>query len=434
MVFNVADFTIDGEEYSPEELRAKLKLYIPIIQTPEFKPAKPKPKFKTASPTINTRAAMNDIFEMFNAPLSCDIVEKQVIEDETISAKVFKPLATFGKLGVFRDEPGVFRDEGKSEAGKLAVFRDEEAPKPRKMDVFRDEAAPKPRKMDVFRDEAASKPRKMQVFQDEPKKVQVFQDEAAPRKMEVFRDEPKKMQVSQDEEVPKSRKIQVFQNEPMKIDVFRDEVSIVKPERLEVFRDEPEKINVFQDEKTPAKMAVFRDENASKPLPEFDAKDSVDEVESPSKVDASLQSPREFIRAARSRKSNFRFEIFRDEEEEEEEEDSVDQPEGDSLNKRSQTKEALKELLGLDPTQKREDFQMLDAIDETPRKQVQQSPHREDIHSSYMHSSFMSNETDASLLDFKRALASSQDQEYNMGKGDRIFSSQVCFYLSSFAL
>jgi hypothetical protein len=101
-----------------------------------------------------------------------------------------------------------------------------------------------------------------------------------------------------------------------------------------------------------------------------------------------------------NRKSNFRFDIFPNEDAE------------DLL------KEALRELLELDPS------------GETPRKQVavEQSPHREDIHSSYIHSSFMSNEeTDSSLLDFKRALAS-QDQEYNVmatAKGDRIFSSQV---------
>jgi hypothetical protein len=416
MVFNIADFTIDGEECCAEELRAKQ--YIEKQAAKQAKIDAPKPKFKTASPTINTRAAMKDVFDMFNAPLSCDIVEKEVVEDETISAKVFKPLATFGKLGVFRDEvvddkPGkleVFCNEPE----KMNVFRDEAVDNPGKIPVFCDE----PEKMNVFRDEAAPKPGKMPVFCDEPEKMNVFRDEAAPKpgKMPVFRDEPEKMNVFRDEAVVNLGKMSVFCDEPEKMNVFRDEAA-PKPGKMPVFRDEPEKMDLFRGTPKPGKR------DTTKPPPAFEmSKDSTEEVEeSPSKVDASLQSPREFIRAARNRKSNFRFDIFPDEEEEDSEDAEdilISQPEGDSLDERSQTKEALRELLELDPS------------GETPRKQVvvEKSPHREDIHSSYIHSSFMSNEeTDSSLLDFKRALAS-QDQEYNVmatAKGDRIFSSQV---------
>jgi checkpoint serine/threonine-protein kinase len=51
------------------------------------------------SPTINTKAAMQDVFEMFNQPLA----EQQdwEYEDETISAKVYRPEQV--KIGVFKD-------------------------------------------------------------------------------------------------------------------------------------------------------------------------------------------------------------------------------------------------------------------------------------------------------------------------------------------
>jgi checkpoint serine/threonine-protein kinase len=52
-----------------------------------------------ASPTINTKAAMLDVFEMFSKPIHDSVWED---EDETISAKVYRP-ETF-KIGVFHDE------------------------------------------------------------------------------------------------------------------------------------------------------------------------------------------------------------------------------------------------------------------------------------------------------------------------------------------
>jgi hypothetical protein len=397
MVFNTSDFTIDGQECCAEELRAKQKRYVPLPKPksqPDF--TAPKPKFKTASPTINTRAAMNDVFDMFNAPLSCDVVEKQVAEDETISAKVFKPLATFGKLGVFQDEPGVLRDDAVAgQSRKLEVFRDEPAPR-QKMEVFRDD----PEKYDV------EQPRrqKIEVFQDEPEKVNV--KPAPRRKLEVFQDEPEK---AHDDPAPR-RKLEVFRDEPDKLNVFRDELA--PKSKMQVFRDEPVEVDVREE---PASaFEIFK----------------YDVEESPGKVDASMQSPRGFIRAARNRKSNFRFDVNLDEEEDDSVENgSSAQIEEESQNaddvnlSLSETKGALQELLGLDPTIRR----INPTNAQTPCKRAvgvvtEQTCHRDDVNSS-----FMSNDTDASLLDFKRALAS-QEPIYNplaTAKGERIFSGQV---------
>ncbi|KAI8848394.1 hypothetical protein BC829DRAFT_417716 [Chytridium lagenaria] len=63
------------------------------------------------SPTINTKAALADIFEMFNAPLQEESKAADshmgwfevVNEEETVSSKVFK-MQSVGKLGVFCDE------------------------------------------------------------------------------------------------------------------------------------------------------------------------------------------------------------------------------------------------------------------------------------------------------------------------------------------
>lgn len=59
-----------------------------------------------ASPTINTKAAMQDVFEMFSKPLSSSVWED---EDETISAKVYHPESF--KIGVFHD----IDDDGETE-------------------------------------------------------------------------------------------------------------------------------------------------------------------------------------------------------------------------------------------------------------------------------------------------------------------------------
>ncbi|KAJ3322559.1 protein kinase [Boothiomyces sp. JEL0866] len=68
-----------------------------------------KPKFKPASPTINTKDAMRDIMDIFNAPIQGDTEVDQVIyynpqDDETISSKVYKRNTEELKLGVFKDE------------------------------------------------------------------------------------------------------------------------------------------------------------------------------------------------------------------------------------------------------------------------------------------------------------------------------------------
>ncbi|KAJ3252297.1 hypothetical protein HK103_001642 [Boothiomyces macroporosus] len=96
---------IKNKEYCFEENRAISYGY----DINERAPRVEKPKFKPASPTINTKDAMRDIMDIFNAPIQGDTEVDQVIyynpqDDETISSKVFKRPVEELKLGVFKDE------------------------------------------------------------------------------------------------------------------------------------------------------------------------------------------------------------------------------------------------------------------------------------------------------------------------------------------
>ena len=99
-----------GKEYSLEELRCQAMGFSYDSLRKPATPEKPllisQNKTNIPSPTINTKAAMQDVFDMFNQPIA-DAVWQD--EDETISAKVYKPEAF--KIGVFKDE----EDEGHSE-------------------------------------------------------------------------------------------------------------------------------------------------------------------------------------------------------------------------------------------------------------------------------------------------------------------------------
>ena len=100
----------NGTEYSLEELRVIESGFdftaLSRASRHDIQPRKPAPVAsvseyatkQTASPTINTKAAMEDVFEMFNQPIAEQVWED---EDETISAKVYRPEAF--KIGVFRD-------------------------------------------------------------------------------------------------------------------------------------------------------------------------------------------------------------------------------------------------------------------------------------------------------------------------------------------
>jgi hypothetical protein len=70
----------DKEIMSLEELRASSTKYAVKPIPKALKSALKKPK-NVASPTINTKAAMEDVFEMFNQPISTHVWED---EDETI--------------------------------------------------------------------------------------------------------------------------------------------------------------------------------------------------------------------------------------------------------------------------------------------------------------------------------------------------------------
>ena len=116
----------DGEEFSFEELRAVLQKYKfrPPPAPFHFKPSPFKlvnlsPAVKNfASPTINTKAALADVFEMFNQPLNDEVDQ----EDETISSKLYKPTIdenTDGGMMVFKD------DGTNHDIGKLKIFREE---------------------------------------------------------------------------------------------------------------------------------------------------------------------------------------------------------------------------------------------------------------------------------------------------------------------
>ncbi|KAJ3275232.1 hypothetical protein HDV01_000959 [Terramyces sp. JEL0728] len=95
---------IKNKEFCFEENRA-----ISYGYDIKSKQSNSKPKFKPASPTINTKDAMRDIMDIFNAPIEGDTEVDQVIyynpqDDETISSKVYKRSNDELKLGVFKDE------------------------------------------------------------------------------------------------------------------------------------------------------------------------------------------------------------------------------------------------------------------------------------------------------------------------------------------
>ena len=114
-------FIQNGTEISFEEYRASLPKYrfqpTPTsLGSPAFKNQQESRKaIPVASPTINTKAAMADVFEMFQVPLGVE-QESPFIhggqsnrydfddEDETISSKVYRaPVSDAPKMTVFRD-------------------------------------------------------------------------------------------------------------------------------------------------------------------------------------------------------------------------------------------------------------------------------------------------------------------------------------------
>ncbi|KAJ3218798.1 hypothetical protein HDU67_004046 [Dinochytrium kinnereticum] len=155
------------------------------------------------SPTINTKAALADVFEMFNAPIQDEQFEEdvpnpgwvEVENDETVSSKVFK-VQTSGKLGVFMD--------GDDDLAEHEILK----PKPAsKMTIFAgdDDARPlhsaKTHQMGIFIDEDPA-PTNHSVLQPKPQKMSIFAggDEAGPhssgaaeiqatKKMGIFVDE-----------------------------------------------------------------------------------------------------------------------------------------------------------------------------------------------------------------------------------------------------
>ncbi|KAJ3115884.1 hypothetical protein HDU96_010908 [Phlyctochytrium bullatum] len=188
------------------------------------------------SPTINTKAALADVLDMFNAPLASEQEEVgtgglgdagiEVEVDETVSSKVFRRVDGEAKIGVFSDVEGVsggdFRDNGievevdetvsskvfkrvEGEA-KIGVFSDAEGvlensnasfrgPKS-KMPVFSDEnEAPGAPAMKVFADEnEVVRSRSFREEVDGRSRSRIFSDEndvpvAAAKKMQVFSDE-----------------------------------------------------------------------------------------------------------------------------------------------------------------------------------------------------------------------------------------------------
>lgn len=355
MIYDEDNFTAaDGIILSFEELRAT---FYPVHDSPADSafpsspvnisslnvaarvPEKERIANKPASPTINTRAAMQDVFDMFNAPLPSErgVAERPpVMEDETISSKVFKPLASFGKIGVFRDQ--------------------EEPPVSERMQVFEDVESVEAGKTDG-------------------PGIAGFSDE----------------------------NLDASSSTP------RDQGSMGKSSMFDVFQDS------YQPE-------------------------AVEDIPV-NRVDASLQSPRGFIRAAKSRKSNFRFEIFVDEDDSPLADYPLEEPNiqieanpervsGDENSAQvsksdvmadennlslSQTKEALEELLGIEesPSNGRCD------VHDSPS----QASNQEDFHHVSFVSSIYGSDTDASLIDFKKSLAMA-DSDFNLSsvKGDRVFS------------
>jgi hypothetical protein len=94
---------VEDEEFSFEETRANQLGYLAENMKPlesQFVTTLKAPKesiTKVASPTINTKAAMEDVFQMFSKPLA------EEDEDVTISTKVYRPEIPPMKLAVFKD-------------------------------------------------------------------------------------------------------------------------------------------------------------------------------------------------------------------------------------------------------------------------------------------------------------------------------------------
>ncbi|KAJ3104108.1 hypothetical protein HDU97_009557 [Phlyctochytrium planicorne] len=130
------------------------------------------------SPTINTKAALADVFDMFNAPLPAEVEAEEEAEreerqhqlqqeqirskplwhevenDETVSSKVFKR-ASNEKFGVFVDEDAKVPQASKPAVGKMSIFVDEnERPVPTKTSKpTASESKPPTKGFAVFRDE-----------------------------------------------------------------------------------------------------------------------------------------------------------------------------------------------------------------------------------------------------------------------------------------
>ena len=198
---------------SAAETQPSVQLGISISS--KSSPMMKKTAHRPPSPTINTKAAMADVLDMFSQshishfsddeePNDPNAVYYCPEDDETISRQVYRPVTT--KMSVFRDEAScskfpvggnfkmpVFRDEEPmvlgNEVGKMPVFRDEEpvvlGNEVGKMPVFRDEQQ---EKEPASRDEVG----KMPVFRDEQQekepacrneKVQVLRDQEQQRPM-----------------------------------------------------------------------------------------------------------------------------------------------------------------------------------------------------------------------------------------------------------
>ncbi|KAJ3022505.1 hypothetical protein HKX48_006047 [Thoreauomyces humboldtii] len=118
-----------------EELRAAHYASLSPPATPAAVPARTfAQKAKNmASPTVNTKAAMADVFEMFSKPLQSEGAASNpasnaggiyVDDDETISAKVYRR-EDLGMIGVLEDDDD---DDDEDEAGDESVGRYARAP------------------------------------------------------------------------------------------------------------------------------------------------------------------------------------------------------------------------------------------------------------------------------------------------------------------
>jgi checkpoint serine/threonine-protein kinase len=125
----------DGQSMSFEENRAAVMGYVGLHEEPNedvlmpiFNSPAPTQKphvQRPPSPTIHTKEAMQDIFQMFSTPLEPTTTQNEIVyrleEDETITKKVYKRPTTNLKFGVYRDESD--EEESKDVIGVTPHFQ-----------------------------------------------------------------------------------------------------------------------------------------------------------------------------------------------------------------------------------------------------------------------------------------------------------------------